>query len=304
MRVAPDFGVVALGVIAAVALSACSEDLGTCDAEAMASAMAIVYSDNGTPYYAGQGLVQSGCSNGVCHSSTATQDGRRGAPHGLDFDLQPLFAGATPDNISALQHGVAKVREEASDIYGQIVSGAMPPGEAGQRPTPTWRYSDGTVATDLPGISTDVGKATVRAWLACGAPVVSGIPGAPPDANAISGSKLVPPLATGPTGASFTAVYDGVLKSCGQSCHAPMGLDPLDLSSQSIAYSSLVGKDGAGMCAGKGKLVDPGNCKTSLLYLKLQPNPVCGLQMPLGMAPVNQAGIDALCKWITDGAKP
>lgn len=300
MRVAPGFGVVALGVVA-VALAGCSEDLGTCDAEAMASATAIVYSDNGTPYYAGQGLVQLGCSSGVCHSSTATHDGRRGAPHGLDFDVQPLFMGATADNITALQRGIAKVREEKSDIYGQLMSGAMPPGTAGQRPTPTWRYMDGTPATDLPGISTEVGKATVRAWLACGAPVVAGTTGAPAEANALG--VIVPQLNASPVTATFASVYDNVLKSCGVSCHAPGGLDPLDLSTQSIAYSSLVGKDSAGGCAGKGKLVEAGNCKASLLYLKLQPSPVCGVQMPLGGPYVSQSALDAVCQWIDAGAK-
>jgi hypothetical protein len=267
----------------------------------MASATAIVYSDNGTPYYAGQGLVQLSCSNGVCHSSTATHDSRRGAPHGVDFDLQPLFQGATPDNILSLQHGVAKVREDADDIYGQLMSGSMPPGAAGQRPTPTWRYADGSAATDLPGITTQVGKATVRAWLACGAPVVAGITGAPPEATQLG--AIAQPLTMTPVMATFASVYDGVLKSCGQSCHAPGGLDPLDLSKQSIAYSSLVGKDGAGLCAGKGKLVDPGSCKTSLLYQKLQPNPPCGSQMPLGMSPISQSALDALCMWIDAGAK-
>jgi len=302
MRVAPDFGVVALGVLA-VALAGCSEDLGTCDAEAMASATALVYSDNGTPYYAGQGLVQLGCSNGVCHSSTATGDSRKGAPHGLDFDVQPLFPGATADSISALQHGVAKVRDEASDIYGQILSGAMPPGEAGQRPAPTWRYADGTVAADLPALSSEVGKATVRAWLACGAPVVSGVTGAPADAMAISGGTVVPPLSTGPVTANYASIYDSVLKSCGGACHASGGQSP-DLSTQAIAYSSLVGKDAsAGVCVGKGKLVDPGNCKGSLLYLKLLPNPVCGAQMPLIPPLISQPSVDALCSWIDAGAK-
>jgi hypothetical protein len=270
----------------------------------MASATAVVYSDNGTPYYAGQGLVQMSCANGVCHSSTATHDSRRGAPHGLDFDLQPLFQGATPDNVAVLKRGVDKVREEADDIYGQLMSGAMPPGAAGQRPTPTWTYADGTAASDLPAISTDVGKATVRAWLACGAPVIAGTTGAPADAATI-GAVLPPRTNMMPVGNTFESVYNNVLKSCGQSCHAPppTGLDPLDLSSQSVAYNALVNKDGAGACAGKGKLVVPGSCKTSLLWIKLQPNPVCGAQMPLGMAPVSQAALDAVCAWIDAGAK-
>jgi len=85
-----------------------------------------------------------------------------------------------------------------------------------------------------------------------------------------------------------------------------------DLSSPDRAYESLVDKDASmmapGQCAGKGKLVTPGNCETSIVYSKItQMTPVCGRRMPLSSDSmpqlIPQEGIDALCDWIKAGAK-
>ena len=60
----------------------------------------------------------------------------------------------------------------------------------------------------------------------------------------------------------------------------------------------------AGLCSGKGQLITPGNCETSLLYQKLTATPPCGTQMPLGQPPLSPAALMSLCQWIMAGAKP
>jgi len=293
-------------VVVAATLAGCGEDLGTCD---ISAATQVVYAVDGTPYYAGQALVQYGCAEGVCHSSVAVNDSRKGAPHGLNFDLRPLSGQSTADNIAALRDGVTKVRDEAGNIYSEISAGTMPPGDAGARPAPGLTLASGMPAVDKDGqalsVSTDVGKATVRNWLACNAPVVSGVTGAVGDAATIPSSALVPARVV-TVGSTFESVYKNVLAPCASACHKAGGAFPaLDLS-QDKAYSALVGEAPApapNACAGKNNLVTPGSCETSLLYTKLTATPGCGAQMPLGGAPLPASTLDSLCEWIKAGAK-
>jgi hypothetical protein len=295
MRVAPCFAVVT-GL-----LVGCSEDLGVCE---MSAAMQPVYAPDGTPYYAGQALVQYACADGVCHSATAANDARKGAPFDLNFDLRPLSAQSTAGNIVALRNGVAKVRDDSHDMYGEIVGGTMPPGAAGARTLPTWKLGNGQPA-GLPGLDTDAGKATVRNWLACGAPVVSGVTPAPADAMQIASSTVLPALDTGPVAGGFSALYASVIMPCGASCHKPGGVyDGLDLSSAAVAFTNLTTKESnPGACMGKGKYVTAGDCDKSLAYLKLTMNAPCGVQMPQGGPYLAQKDVDAMCTWIKDGAK-
>ena len=64
------------------------------------------------------------------------------------------------------------------------------------------------------------------------------------------------------------------------SCHGATKLVPnLDFSTKDTAFATLVNVDAStgGACGGKGKLVTPNNCETSILYSKLtQTTPVCG----------------------------
>jgi hypothetical protein len=272
-------------------------------------ATSVVYASDGTPYYPGQALVQTACAEGVCHSSYAENASRKGAPHGLNFDVAPLTAQSTEANISALRDGIAHVRDHAGDIWGEVAAGTMPPGEAGKRPEQTWKVAGGTVPADpLTGVTTDRGKATIRNWLACGAPIVAGATGAPDIANTFG--PLVDPLKITTTGApTFDMVYDTVFRSCGTSCHMPGGyMVGLDLSSKATTLSSLIDKapfagGGQAMCGSvTKKLIVPGNCKESLVYLKLGATPPCGTQMPPtgALAP---ASVQLLCDWIDAGAK-
>lgn len=303
MRVVPWFA----WVVVVATFAGCGDDLGTCQ---MNAATAVVYASDGTPYYAGQGLVQFGCANGVCHAAVAEKGSRKGAPHGLNFDLAPLRAESSEADVAALREGLAKVHDEAGEMWDQIAAGTMPPGEEGKRPDQNWKQSNGTPA-GLPGLSTDTGKATVRNWLACGAPVVAGVTGA--SAAAMELGAVMPPLEVmsepGTDGPTFDAVFDATFSQC-TACHAPNGAFAalgLDLSSKDTAFATLVDKSAfsggsPGMCGGQSaKLVEPGNCEGSLLYQKLQADPPCGQQMPLG-TPLSASAVQLLCDWIDAGA--
>lgn len=317
MRVVPSFvsnrstapGWIAALSTAIIAGSAgCEPDLGACE---MDRAMVVVYrkDTDGTPFYAGQAIVQDSCS-GFCHAANATGDLRNGAPHGLNFDVSPLTAQSAAADEGTLRAGISKVRDEAGDMYGQIEDGDMPPGKVGMRNVPAYKTASGADA-NLPPISDAVGKATVRNWLACGAPVISAVMGAPlaTSAATIDKSQVVAGMPTVSTSATFTDVYTNVIKggSC-TTCHQPGGpFMYLDLSTQALAYTSLVGKDAStspgNQCAGRGKLVVANDCQNSILYQKLLPSPMCGAQMPLGATPLSQASVDLVCNWIKAGAK-
>lgn len=301
MRVVPCFALVAATV------AGCGQDLGTCN---MKAATQVVYASDGTPYYAGQGLVDFSCAEGVCHSSLAEHGSRKGAPYGLNFDVRPLSSQSTPDNVRALRDGLANVRDEADDMWGEIAEGSMPPGEAGKRADQHWKRADGKAA-GLPGLSTDVGKATVRNWLACGAPVISGVTGA--SAEAESFGTVMDPLdvsSSEPGGTpSFATVFDTVFSQCNV-CHmssGPYASLGLDMSSMDAAYRTLIDKmpaeGGEAKCGDfQGKIIEPGDCQGSLIYLKLSADPPCGARMPLGTA-LSDSALQALCDWIDAGAE-
>jgi mono/diheme cytochrome c family protein len=291
-------------LVVSVTLVGCQADLGQCD---VAAATQPVYSADGTPYYPGQALVQQSCAGNYCHVSSAVGINRFGAPHGLDFDVNVQSAQSLPANIAALRTGVAKIRDEAHSMYGEIDDGAMPPGKVGERVPQSWKNAAGPVALD---IRTAQGKDIVRNWLACGAPVVAGDATAPVETASIG--TLVPRMdvIVAPT---YQSVYESVLKGSCISCHVAGGAfsaqTPMDFTTAATAYASLVNKDSSatGKCVGRGKLVLPGNCKSSLLYQKLLPvvapaTAVCGDPMPQGGAPIASTALAALCAWIDAGA--
>jgi hypothetical protein len=109
--------------------------------------------------------------------------------------------------------------------------------------------------------------------------------------------------------ATFTEVYSQIINGppgC-NGCHTPPApTGNLDMSTQAIAYTNLVGKPptSAPLCASETslKLVDPGNACNSLIYLKVT-GPPCGSQMPLGGTPLTPAQYDLIGTWINAGAK-
>jgi hypothetical protein len=292
------------GLAMGLVVAACEPDLGACD---MTAATTTVYNASGTPYYAGQAIVQQACTR--CHGSASTGASRVGAPHGLNFNVGGLNPMSSATDVDTERTNLAKIEDEAPDMYGEIQDGDMPPpSPAGNTAVQTWMFADGSSAS-LPDVRTDQGKSTVRNWLACKAPIVAGITGAPADAAAL-GAVLPPVISPNAIAPTFTGVYAGVLMANGcPGCHVPGGPGGfLDLSTQSIAFTSLVGKDaatsGSGIaCAGKGKRVVANDCANSILYSKISTmTPICGTSMPPGGMLAPQPQLDAVCNWIKAGA--
>jgi hypothetical protein len=107
-------------------------------------------------------------------------------------------------------------------------------------------------------------------------------------------------------GVTFTQVYSIIQGNC-LPCHATgdgknMGM--LDMSSQSAAYTNLVGAMAAGsQCGASGETrVVAGNSAMSLLYQIVNPNPPCGSQMPANGAPLGSSDIATFGAWIDLGA--
>ncbi len=87
-------------------------------------------------------------------------------------------------------------------------------------------------------------------------------------------------------GATFTQVYQIIMTSC-LPCHATGAgatTGMLNMSTQAMAYTNLVGKMAAGAaCNGMGTRVIAGNATMSLLVNKVGPGtPRCGMHMPRG----------------------
>jgi hypothetical protein len=113
-------------------------------------------------------------------------------------------------------------------------------------------------------------------------------------------------MEAGGGGVTFTTVYTTILSTHCLPCHATGGgktNGKLDMSTQANAFKNLVGVAAAGtMCTGKGTRVMAGNSAMSLLVEKLMPTPVCGKQMPSGMAALPAASISQISAWIDSGA--
>jgi cytochrome c5 len=293
--------VVAVVLTLSWAVVACEVDLGTCD---MTAATKVAYL-NGTPYHEGQALVNASCAGGTCHASGATGAGRNGAPHGLNFDVQPLTKSSTAADVSVLKAGLTEIRAEASELWALIDEGEMPPGKVGERPPPAL-YSDmgGTLKVDLAN-----SKEKVRNWLACQAPIVAGTTDSAVMADAMALGKVVPP-GTAAIAANFASIYDNLLTTC-TACHSAVGTYKqlvLDFASRDAAFATLVNKiavtGSGGMCSGR-TLVKPMDCKNSLLYQKLAATgapELCGASMPFGAPMVSADVAKAVCDWIDAGA--
>jgi hypothetical protein len=278
----------------------------------MAKATKVVYL-NGTPYVEGQGLVYQSCAGSTCHANGAVGAGRNGAPHGLNFDVQPLTKSATDADLAVLKHGINEVRDEAEDLWSAIDSNFMPPPKVGERPDLNW-FSDaaGTMPAMLTALDLSDARDKVRNWLACAAPIVAATTDSPQASKVSSLGSVMNSGAVSVT-VDFTSIYDNLLKTC-VSCHSgaatPYKNQVFDATTKEMAYMTLVNKDafsGSGaMCSGK-KLVTPNNCMTSVLYQKLTLKKgdagLCGDPMPLGQPTVATELAKAVCDWITAGAK-
>jgi hypothetical protein len=296
--------------LALMNLTGCAPDLGECD---MPAAKKVVYSGAGIPYYEGQALVHQSCANGVCHAAAATRDFRVGAPHGLNFDVSPLQPTSTAGALSVLTSGIDRIRDEAAELYDAVEGGEMPPGEAGERDPLAWKTLDATtkptVAAALPDVRDGAGQDVLRNWLACDAPIVAGVTGAPAGTEKL-GDILAPgTVMVEPT---FASIFTNVLSDTCSACHNGAQFtdqQALDFSTADAAFASLVGPESfvGGMCDGSGALVAPSDCEGSVLYQKLAGvgpagAKLCGAPMPIGADPVSAQALEAICQWIEAGA--
>jgi hypothetical protein len=103
-----------------------------------------------------------------------------------------------------------------------------------------------------------------------------------PDASVDAGRPDAGPVDAGPV--SFSSDIAPVLDNVCVPCHT-------------WSYSSIVNMTGS--C---GVLVKPGTPSGSAIYTKVAGSPSCGAPMPLNQAPLSQPTIDAIGRWISQGA--
>jgi hypothetical protein len=120
--------------------------------------------------------------------------------------------------------------------------------------------------------------------------------------NSSPGTDTVNGASAAPTPASFTEVYTTILQPTCSPCHTPGGVGSFqDFSSQSSAYTALVGVKASGPSCGSSNetRVVPGNASQSLLFQKVsEAPPPCGSQMPLGGPPLSSAHVMVVEAWI------
>jgi hypothetical protein len=288
----------------------CTPELGTCDP---AAAVSVAYDEaTGMPAYAGQALVIASCGNGAfCHGAEARGRDRYGVPTGLELDVRLAAIDGAVDEaeVVRLRHGRFHVVQHARAILASVEAGTMPPdGAAGAEAldgAPRFvRIDEQEGAVPLPAVSTPEGRAILRNWLACGAPVVERpvprMDGAP--------AEVVPALVLPPVEPTWASIFGDVLETRGCAaarCHGgtEAGFRVTDAAG---TYAALVGAAASGEdCDGMGTLVVPGSPDASLFLAKLSAHRgamVCGDPMPIGGIPLRAEDLDAIRTWITNGA--
>lgn len=277
-------------------VGACSSDLDDCDP---AAAEEVVYGRGGLIATKGQALMHDSCGNAAfCHSNGASGDSRYGVPHGLDFDMLPSPSGWRT------------VREHEEDVWEAVLDDNMPPAGVGKKVQGDgdWRFDPNRSASSekLPALSSAAGKAALRNWLACGAPVVNDTripdwavgPGGGDDEDGGSlfgdGGSLAPTA----WGTIYTTVFQSSCAIAG--CHNEAAAGGLVMTDACTAYDNLLK---AGSC-GKPRLV-PGDEKSVLLDKLGSDDPSCGdLRMPPPpLAPLPNETLRAIRDWVKNGAE-
>ncbi|MCB9596493.1 MAG: hypothetical protein H6719_27465 [Sandaracinaceae bacterium] len=293
----------------------CEPDLGVCDESA---AHALVY-DDGVPAFEGQALVIDGCIR--CHGEGVEADDRNGAPRGLEFDVR--LASQTPDvneaELSRLRRASENLYFLRHLVYGQVQSGAMPPPETANGP-PTeslyQRVPEGErEGPPLPSVESDEGRAILRNWLACDAPVVERTL-MRNDGNENSVGETHSTIETTPVEPRWSEIYPRIIeRSCAFSdCHdAATAAGALDMSTSAVALAALRSGARGRLCGDSGaqrvvpgEPIDDENPAQSLLILKLRGSGpagrVCGSRMPMAGNYLSEARVEAIETWIRNGA--
>jgi hypothetical protein len=130
-----------------------------------------------------------------------------------------------------------------------------------------------------------------------GQPVDSGHP-APDSGGAVDSAAAD----AGPP--TFTNIYTKIFSANGCTTHHSGGATGgLNMTTQAMAYTNLVGVAATDICAGKGDRVVKGSAATSLLYLLVsETTPPCGQQMPIAGPYLSAAQQATIANWINEGA--
>jgi hypothetical protein len=286
-------GALALGLVLAFVLAACSDELGECNDDA---ARQLVYSSSGLAATKGQALLHDSCGQGAfCHSAAASGSARQGAPLRLDFDVLP-----NPKSLS-------KIIDMRREIWEQVEDGLMPP-EGYAVGDSQWSFDveRRPGAARLAPLSSEEGKAVLRNWLACGAPSVSDsrVPGwATPTSDAVSSSeqawherrwaRLHQQLRSGCVSAGC---HDGTTDA-DAGMNGELSALSFDAGECAVYRWLLFRRDACGE-----RLVSGGDPEHSALLHKLEDEaPACGTRMPPDGR--SNAGLVALVRdWVMQGA--
>jgi hypothetical protein len=130
--------------------------------------------------------------------------------------------------------------------------------------------------------------------------------GAFPSGDGAQGGDFVATFEVEGVQPTLASIQDNVFTPICTACHTgpasstlPSGLD---LTSVDESFDNLVGV--ASVQQPAPDRVTPGDPDNSYLIQKLEGMAAAGMQMPLGLPPLDQSTIDAIRQWITDGANP
>ncbi len=304
-------------VLALALALGCAPSLGDCDNQA---ALEIVYDPAGSPAFAGQALMVTGCGGGAfCHAEGVPLMDRFGAPVDLDFDLR-IASSSTFAELPAVdrlaRHQQAIVRERHL-VWEQIERGFMPPpgsvgpgGYADSGASYERVDVDGVTFRPLPGLDDPDARELARNWLACGAPVIERTQPREDRLPSDVGFEISA-CERDCVDLTWPALLErAIAPGCATaSCHdddAPAAA--LDLSGESAAaHARLVGVTSASDACGATMLdmVTPMDADASLLFAKVNPGATtCGMPMPLSGNPLSEQRLCALRAWIECGACP
>ena len=245
----------------------------------MEAARQLVYGPGNNVATKGQALVHESCGQAAfCHSEEAKESRRKGAPHGMNFDMLPRPSGLTD------------VYHLDDSIWQQVQDGMMPPASYAVGDG-LWTYSRARRDDEphLPKLNTHEGRSILRNWLACGSPVVT-------DSKVPEWAR-----ATGMIEPVWSDIHPKLIQTrCATSgCHdRGAAAGDLVMTDACESYRALL--DEVGDC--KKRRVVAGDGSSFLLDKVENETPSCGSRMPT-IGPLSEGEIAALRTWIEDGAK-
>ena len=275
--------------------------------------------------YAGQAIMNRSCATG-CHSSTATGEGRRGAPAGLDFDLIPVseseadgsrkrngreIVKLSSDQLTVLWKRQRTVYDNRDLIWQQVRDGLMPPDgmfetfkEFAQGLYQSKETSPCTQGKQIKDLGSQ--KQVLRNWLACGAPIVesAGTMVKKMPTPGIVGYQYPSCGGGGPVLADEPVTLESLMKAQFASCAACHPLLDKEVSFQSLELARETMIDfPMEICNGK-RYVEKGNPDESFLIdILTKVEPGCmHTRMPSFAAAFTKEQVKQVSDWIESGA--